>query len=690
MIKLLACQASRTLIMSATFIFTSADYALAVEEIAVIGTRSESNLTDLPSNISVLNDSELRNIKAVHIQQILSQVPGVNYQRGNGQESLPSIRSAVLTGAGACGSVLVLEEAIPVRGVGSCNVNELFDTHFEQANQIEVVRGANTAFYGSNSLTGSINVSLAAQGQNQAAIEVGPNEYLRGKAAISYQQSETSFGRVYATLSRDRGFRDESGYDQAKLSWRHQAQLNDWSVNAGATYTNLDQETAGFIVGRDSYLDPVLREQNLDPEAFRQTESFRAWAKFTRQLSDNRSLQITPYVRATDMDFLLHFLPGDPLEQNSQTGIGWQSALTTQSSENFSWTIGLDGEFSDSELIQTQDQPTQGSRFLQVTIPTGTHYDYQVDSVQLGGFAHIDWHLNEQLKLIGGARLETVRYDYDNRSLDGRTRDDGTECGFGGCRYSRPADREDNFSNFSPRLELQYTPSESLRWHVSLADTFRAPQATELYRLQREQTVADLDSVRATNIEAGLQWRTEQTQLNINVYNIQQRNLIIRDSDFFNIDGQRTDSTGLEINAKHQLSERWSARIVATFADHEYDSDLILGGANINGNEVDTAPSFFGSAFLAWQANDAIFAELEVQSVGSYFLDVQNQSDYPGHTLVNLRGSYQASDSVSVSLRALNLTNRFFAERADFTTFTDERYFPGEPRSLFAEINWKF
>jgi len=258
------------------------------------------------------------------------------------------------------------------------------------------------------------------------------------------------------------------------------------------------------------------------------------------------------------------------------------------------------------------------------------------------------------------------------------------------CRYSRPADREDNFSNFSPRLELQYTPSESLRWHVSLADTFRAPQATELYRLQREQTVADLDSVRATNIEAGLQWRTEQTQLNINVYNIQQRNLIIRDSDFFNIDGQRTDSTGLEINAKHQLSERWSARIVATFADHEYDSDLILGGANINGNEVDTAPSFFGSAFLAWQANDAIFAELEVQSVGSYFLDVQNQSDYPGHTLVNLRGSYQASDSVSVSLRALNLTNRFFAERADFTTFTDERYFPGEPRSLFAEINWKF
>lgn len=664
--------------------------AYAIEEIAVIGTRSENSLSNLPSNISVLNAEQLNTIKPIHIQQALSQVPGVNYQRGNGQESLPSIRSAVLTGAGACGSVLVLEEAIPVRGVGSCNVNELFDTHFEQAGQIEVVRGANSAFYGSNSLTGSINVSLPASGQNQASLEFGENEFVRAKAAIGYKQNDTSFGRFYATVSHDGGFRDDSGYEQTKLSWRHQTQINDWSVSAGATYTNLDQETAGFIVGRNSFLDPVLREQNLDPEAFRETESFRAWAKFNRQLTDKTSLQITPYVRATDMDFRLHFLPGDPLEQNSQTGIGWQSALNTQVSQNLSWSIGLDGEFSDSELIQTQDAPTQGSAFLQETIPTGTQYDYQVDSIQLGGFAHINWRLNQQLRLIAGARLETVRYDYDNRSLDGRTRDDGSECGFGGCRYSRPADREDNFTNFSPRFELQYTPSESIRWHASVANTFRAPQATELYRLQGDQTVAGLDSVQATTIEAGVQWQAQRSLLGINIYTLDQRNLIIRDSDQFNIDGQRTDSVGLEINAKHQLSERWSARIVATFADHQYDSDLVLEGANINGNEVDTAPSFFGSAFLAWQANSVLFAELEIQRVGSYFLDVQNQSDYPGHTLLNLRGHYQASDNINISLRALNLANRSFAERADFTTFTDERYFPGEPRSFFAEIAWSF
>ena len=36
--------------------------------------------------------------------------------------------------------------------------------------------------------------------------------------------------------------------------------------------------------------------------------------------------------------------------------------------------------------------------------------------------------------------------------LSGNTRDDGTICGFGGCYYSRPEDRKDNFDEVSFRL----------------------------------------------------------------------------------------------------------------------------------------------------------------------------------------------------------------------------------------------
>ena len=656
-----------------------------LEEVAVIASRVERPISDQSNSLSVLNQQELNRISAVHIQQSLSRVPGVSLQRGNGQESLPGIRSAVLTGAGACGSVLILEQGIPVRGAGVCNVNELFDTHFEAAQRIEVLRGANSAFYGSNALTGSVNVVLPAHGQDHVSLETGSNSYVRGQAAVSYNG-----GRVYATLTDDGGYRDDSGYSQTKLSWRHATQLGDWEIKAGATYTDLDQETAGFIVGLNSFRDRELAAQNLDPEAFRDTQSFRAWVKLAREFDNGVRFDGSVYVRDTDMDFLLHFLPGDPLEQNAQESIGWQSSLRFKAAQNIDWAIGFDADFTDSELRQTQEFPTVGSAFLQATIPTGVQYDYQVDAQQFAVFSHVDWAISEAWRLSVGARLERVDYDYNNLSLTGRTRDDGTDCGFGGCRYSRPADREDDFTHLSPKLELHYLANQAWRFSASIADSFRAPQATELYRLQNEQTVADLDVVEALSYELGARYQSKNIGLSAVIYRLESDNLIIRDSDSFNVDGQSTLSEGIEFSFDQRLNENWSWRAVGTFAKHEYTSDLVLDEININGNRVDTAPNFFGSAFLTWNANKKLSVELEVQRVSRYFLNAENTSEYPGHTLANVRADYQIDDHWDLAVRVLNVADSRYAERADFTTFTQERYFPGQPRSAFAEVRYSF
>lgn len=660
-----------------------------LETVVVSATRSEIDLMDAPSNISVLSNLQLQRTQAEHLQQSLSQVPGVVTQRGDGQESLPGIRSAVLTGAGACGSVLVMEEGVPVRGPAFCNVNELFDTHFEHAGQIEVSRGPGTSFYGSNALTGAVNVLLPAFGENLIGIEAGAYRFARAKAALSYAAGDAT-GRAYLTLSRDGAFRDESGYKQQKASWRHEQEIGSWDVALGATLTRLDQETAGFITGLDSYRDLDLARQNLDPEAFRKTESFRAWAKFSRNLNQTTSLQITPYVRATDMDFLLHFLPGDPLEKNSQSGFGWQASLNTNVSDNFNWAIGIDADFSDGELSQAQDLPTPGSAFLGATVPVGVHYDYEVSAQQLAVFGHINWAWSPHLSLIAGLRAERIEYDYDNLSLDGRTRDDGVACGFGGCRYSRPPDGENSFSDVSPKFELRFDVNENLRLFAIAASSFRAPQAGELYRLQREQEVADLDSVQARNFEVGFNYRTDNVEASASVYRLEGRNVIIRDSDFFNVDGNRTESTGLEFSFKQNLSETLQWRFAGSFAKHEYRSDQISGGVNINGNEIDTAPDTSANIALLWNANEKLSAELELQHMGSYYLEPENLREYPGHEVLNLRAQYQLAERWRATLRVLNMTDERYAERADFTSFTDERYFPGLPQRAYVGLEYSF
>ena len=150
---------------SPTIAQTSAG-ASFIEEVQITSrSRRSEGLGDVNAAVSVIGAEELKRISQIHYQQALNRLPGVNIHRNNGQESLAAIRSPVFTGAGACGAFLVAENGIPVRSSGFCNVNEMFDTHSESADRIEVVRGPGSAFWGSNAMHGLINVVLPKPGK---------------------------------------------------------------------------------------------------------------------------------------------------------------------------------------------------------------------------------------------------------------------------------------------------------------------------------------------------------------------------------------------------------------------------------------------------------------------------------------------------------------------------------------------
>ena len=148
----------------------------------------------------------------------------------------------------------------------------------------------------------------------------------------------------------------------------------------------------------------------------------------------------------------MHFLPGQPVESNGQVSAGVQTNYQFSGAQGWTINTGVDVELTDAFLRQTQYGSTQGSAFLVATIPQGKQYDYQVYATQASYFVDVDWPLAQDLWLSTGLRYEHMAYDYNNRMLAGRTDEDGAACGFGGCRYSRPADRNDRFNNWSPSV----------------------------------------------------------------------------------------------------------------------------------------------------------------------------------------------------------------------------------------------
>ncbi len=657
------------------------------EQVLVTATRVAEDAARMPLAWSTVDDASVELVGAVHITEIMQRVPGVWIARGNGQESLPSLRSPVLTGAGSCGAFFMAADGIGLRAPGFCNVNQLFDANAEQAGRIEVIKGPATALYGSNAMHGVINILSAAPTEaldHGLAVEAGPHDYYRGR--YHYRDTVGVHGiSVNINGSTDGGYKDDSGYDQQKMTLRHDYAGPDWSVTSVLDAANLNQETAGYIEGYKAYEDGDLRKSNPNPEAYRDVWSLRVYSSASRVLDEDSTLTITPYLRDNEMKFLMHFVPWQPVEENGHSSLGLRAALHTDTAD-WLWVNGMEFEYTDGWLkeIQADDfSPNQ---------PAGVHYDYQVEAASAAAFSQVSAALGRLWELNAGLRLEYTNYDYDNRTGD------GPACGpeASACRFYRPADRQDDFSDWSVNAGLTRSLNDEHRAWVRVARGFRAPQTAELYRLQSGQRVADLDSEQIDSVELGLRgggagaWAYD-----LSLYHMLKDEVIFQDPDRQNVSGARTRPTGLDLSVDYQLSPAWYLGVDASYARHTYDSRTLLLGAgdDIKGNDIDSAPRFFGSARLGWDwsawSGEESIAELEWVYLDEYYLEPDNEHRYDGHSLLNLRVSSSIGRRWRGTLRLTNLLDEDYAERADFG-FGEYRYFVGEPLGAYVEVAYRF
>ena len=665
-----------------------------IEVITTTSSRNEVPLSEVPLALTVIGQKHLNEVGLVHVEEAMQLVAGSNMHRGNGQEYLPALRSQVLSGAGACGGILTLEDGIPLRSAGFCNINELFEAHTEMASRIEVLKGPGSPLYGSNAIHGVINVVMPNAGaqDTRLGIDLGSYGYSRGRVSTGTQNNEHGLG-VIASVTNDTGYRDDESVKQSKVSLRHRytpkaSALSELLVVSGLTYTDLDQETAGFIEGFESYKDVELAQKNFNPDAFRQASSLRAWSSVSWRYKQT-DIAVTPYVRSQDMTFFKHFLPGTPLEKNGQTGFGVQSLFERDISPNLTLSYGVDAESTAAEFSQFQDNPTQGSAFLVATIPQGKHYDYDVDALMWAGFVDASWQHNRWQVNLGG-RFESIEYDYKNKMRSGRTTETGEVCGFGGCRYSRPASSINRYDNFSPSVSVVYDLNDNVELYSNISKGYRAPQGAELFQLQREQTIADLEPEEVVSVELGMKGFYQQGRYLVSVYDMKKQNTIYRDSDFFTISNGQTSHRGIELELAWQVNQALDVTFAGSHSIHQYDSEQLSGGVNINGNDIDTAPRNVATLLASYKVTEQTKLGASWRAVSSYFTNPENINKYEGHQVFDAFVHWQWTDNLKLRFQMKNAFDTRYAERADYTSFTQERYFPGKPRNFMLSVDYKW
>lgn len=678
----------KSLILIITLLSTSA-FSEEIQEVIVL-EKKLSSLNGWSSNqsISSIDQEELNKLDAQHPKQALRRSPGVWISRGSGQEHLTAIRSPVLSGPGACGSFLVLEDGLPIRPTGFCNVNGLFETFFEMSSGLETITGPASARYGANAMHGVINVlSEPIDSKNKLYTNIGPNNYKNLKLRAGNKKNWSLDG----FFASNGGFRELSGYDQQKARIQSNFSIANWNASLKTTLTNLNQETAGYINGLDSYKDKSFSKRNFNSDAYRDAKSQRISLRLTREKGD-KLISITPYIRNNDMQFFQHFLPGTPLEENSHRSMG-VVVQSIKDQEFYNLISGFQFDLSSAELTETQkDALTTSSAFNNATRPKGKHYDYEVDSIVYAIFGGIeDFYLNENLSFFADARAEFIEYDYSNKMISGNTREDGSKCGFGGCYYNRPSDRSDNFDETSARAGIE-TNFERVNYFAQVSLGFRPPQINEAYRLQKKQTTSDLSSETLTMFEVGSQFDLNAITGSISLYQSKKKNSIFRDAENFIVDNGKTDHQGVELSLNWTINT--SNRLISniTYGNHKYDfeTDTSMREKIRTGNYIDTAPKLMANLIWDIALIDNSSLAFEIEHMGPYYTDAANLHEYEGHTLYHSRFSQTLSDSMKFFLRIDNLFDKAYAERADFNAFGGDRYFPGLPREVYIGLEYTF
>ncbi len=662
--------------------------AAPVETLEPLSVTGRDIAADAPQSTAVLDQDAIEAIRPTHPAELFLRLPGSWVTRGSGQEHLSAVRSPILAGAGGCGALLILEAGVPVRPPGFCNVNGLFELNLNQAGSIRVLRGPGGIGHASGGLHGVIDITPRSPLNDpgtELKLEAGSNDYFRLAARQTGRIGRAVMSADFTAVDSG-SFRADERYDHQLLGLQHVLPVAGGQWHTLLSAARLDQDTAGYILGYRAFADPELRRANLNPEAFRQAEALRLLSRREWLAESGAEHRLSLFARHSDMEFLQHYLPGQPLEENSQMSAGVQY---DRSATGSGWDFGMDAELLRGELLQRQADPTAGPPATAAIRPPGRHYDYRVDGQRLGGYLARRFSLGSGWDLRIGAHAEWVDYRYDNRMSDGNQAEDGSHCDLGGCLYNRPADRSDHFFEVAPELSLERRFSHAQAW-LRLARGFRAPQATELYRLQRGQSVAELDSERLDAVEIGIRGHSPFTW-ELVAYEQRKRHYIFRDAEGFNVSDGRSGHRGIEFSIRQELAPGLSLTGRGSYAVHRYRFDRDLGGEQIvSGQEIPAAPRRLASAELHWQPSAGTHIELAVEHVGSYWLNAANTHRYTGHSLVHVGFEQHFGKVWTVGLRVRNLLDRRYAERADFA-FGNYRYFPGAGRSwmLSIDMHWQ-
>lgn len=394
-----------------------------LEESVVTATLAETPVGRIPAAVEVITSSEIAEMGAETLHQILAEAQSVALEATSGRQSVARLRGL------SSSSTLVMVDGVRLPS-GFQDKVDLVEIPAGIIERIEIVRGPASALYGSDAVGGVINViTKKPSGQPKAWLSTRYGESRYGEAEetvfdAGMSGSAGSLGYVLAGSFFDKGMFDFDDADMrsdgddtriasgvGRLVW-HAGERT--AVSVGANYAEVEREG-------------LRPKRNRENDWYNDSNRFTGMLELQHEFGERSTLVMR--ASRSEYDWGLRLVPKD----GSASELHDVKQVSTQYDGR--WRVGVsDGNTVTAGIEYRTEERTDD----------GVASDVQNFALLLQD----EVSFAERFLAVLGLR-------YDDHS------------GFG--------------SVFSPRINLAYRLSGLIRFRAAYGESFRAPTAFELY-----------------------------------------------------------------------------------------------------------------------------------------------------------------------------------------------------------------
>lgn len=633
-------------VASATTLDITLRISAVTETMVVSAAQVDQPLSRTPESVTVIDGREIDAKQQFTLAAALRSVPGVTLQQNGG----PGTVTSIFTRGGESDYTLVLIDGIRANAFGGGL--DLSQVPLNDVDRIEVVRGSQSALYGSDAIGGVIQVITRSGGRPsaQAQVETGSREMRRASAATTGEINGLRW-QLGGSYVEDAGVTGEAANGQtvsnddsqetqgsASLGWRHPSRGSD--LQATVQYVDTDRGSPGPFGS-----DPAGRYSGVDTVSRGTTKRISGGVRILQPWfgASSRVRQRIEFDKADyDLDFVSAFGASDGNTTRSHARI--QTDVSANASFGFSGGLEWLGESGASTYIVA-----------------GNAGEIPVERGVLGLFAEGRWFAGSRATVTAGIRGERITRD----ALP------GDPLAF----QPRPDFPKETINSVNPKLAASFAVTDKTRLRGSFGTGIRPPDAFEIAFTDN----SGLKPERSKSGEFGVSQTAADgaVQLDATAFFNSYTDLIISvGRSFSGVSRWRTDNIsnararGAELSGAWRIRNGVDIRANYTFLDSEI---LAVNGLSIAqapyspGDELLRRPRHSGAIDAAWTHTRAsAFAQVQLRGetldAEPAFGPTGGLYDNPGHTVVNLGGSFRPVKALEIFVRAQNLFDREYEE----------------------------